>query len=219
MTTNPTSLSPSTAMPPVSDEWPQNAVPRKWIEKLFSQMSAYWGSRFADSWRGTDLAEVQRAWGVKLQKLSGKEWNAGVKALINQKFPPTLPEFYALCKQARLIEASCEGPLQLTDQTRAAPEIVEGNLARMREILAPLSLPKEPTAEWAYKLLIRGTSASGRPLTSEVIRCATDAISSGAGSRVIENCGDAKLRETYETIRGGVLVGYANAGRKPWETR
>lgn len=216
--TTPTSLTPSTQPPPASDDWPQNAVPRKWIEKLFSQMSAYWGSRFADAWRGTELLDVQKAWGVQLQKLSGKEWNAGVKALINQKFPPTLPEFFALCKQSRLMEAASEAPLQLTDDTRASAEVVEANLARMHQILAPLRVPKEPTAEWAYKLLIRGTSASGKPLPFEVIRCASDAISSGAGKRVVDDCDDPDLKETYNEIRIGVLIGYLNAGRKPWET-
>lgn len=202
---------------PGSDDWPQNAVPRKWIEKLFSQMSAYWGSRFADAWRGTELIEVQKAWGIQLQKLSGKEWNAGVKALINQKFPPTLPEFFALCKQSRLIEASCESPLQLTDQTKASPEVVEANLARMREILAPLRAPKEASAEWAFKLPMRGESASGKPLPFEVLRCASDAISSGAGKRVVDDCSDADLKNTYEEIRAGVLISYESAGRKPWE--
>lgn len=215
--TTPTSLTPSTQPPPASNDWPQNAVPRKWIEKLFSQMSAYWGSRFADAWRGTELFEVQKAWGIQLQKLSGKEWNAGVKALINQKFPPTLPEFFALCKQSRLIEASCEAPLQLTDQTKATPEIVDGNLTRMHEILAPLRAPKDPSAEWAFKLPLRGTSASGKQLPFEVLRCASDAISSGAGKKVVDDCGDEGLKETYNEIRIGVLIQYLNSGRKPWE--
>ncbi|TCK36692.1 hypothetical protein B0G84_5705 [Paraburkholderia sp. BL8N3] len=202
----------STQQPP--NDWPAEAVPQAWVEELFRKLTAYFGARFADLWRGVDIDDIKREWGIALAKLSRTEMKAGVAALLSLKYPPTLPEFFAACKQARLHEMPKHD--LLTDQTRAAPEVVEASLHRMSDATAPLSISKEPTAEWAFAALMRGLSRSGKPLSAEVIRCATDAISSGAGRRVVESCTDAELRESYAAIREAVLIGYGNAGKKLW---
>ena len=207
----------SMSTPGSSNDWPKDAVPQAWVEELFRKLSSYFGSRLADMWRGTEIEAVKREWGTALAKLSRAEWKAGVGALISLKYPPTLPEFWSICKQTRLHEAALDTP-QITDQTRASPEVVEANLKRMREILAPLSQPKEETAEWAFKLLMRAESASGKGLPYETIRCASDAIYSTAGRKVIENCIDPDLRESYASIREAVISGYRNAGQLETES-
>lgn len=194
-----------------AEPWPADAAPEKWVAALFEKMLRMWGNRFLDQWREVGLEGVKIEWGKGLRKLSNAELKAGVDALLTLKFPPTLPEFYGLCKQMRLhdmprVEA-------LTDQTRAKPEVVEANLKRMREILAPLSAPKEETAEWAFRMLMRGESASGKPYPYETIKCASDAIYSTAGRKVVENCIDPELAESYRSIREAVISGYRNAGK------
>jgi hypothetical protein len=202
----------SMSTPSSSADWPKDAVPQAWVEELFRKLSSYFGSRLADMWRGSEIDAVKREWGVALAKLSRAEWKAGVGALISLKYPPTLPEFWGICKQTRLYEAASEST-QITDQTRASPEVVEANMKRIREAKAPLMQPKEPTAEWAYRLLMRGESDSGKPLPYEVIHCASDAIFSQAGRKVVENCVDAELAESYRSIRAAVISGYRNAGK------
>lgn len=195
--------------------WPQDAVPERWITELFTRMHRHWGNTFLDKWRDVEMAGLKIEWAKALRKLSSKELKGGVDGLLALKFPPSLPEFYGLCKQMRLHEAPPNETL--TDQTRASPDVVEANLRRMREILAPLSKPKEETAEWAFKMLMRGTTQSGAALPVGVINSASDAISSTAGRMVIERCIDPDLAESYRSIREAVLSGYQNAGRKPWE--
>lgn len=91
-------LTPSMLQPAASTDWPENAVPESWIDSLFARMSAMYGAKFADLWRGTDLAVVRRLWGVELASVSRDELKAGVDALVKRPFPPTLPEFLALCR-------------------------------------------------------------------------------------------------------------------------
>ncbi|AOJ10356.1 hypothetical protein [Burkholderia mayonis] len=198
-----------------SELWPQDGVPEHWVNELFKRMGRMWGNAFLEKWPQDDLRGVKIEWARGLRKLSTSELKAGVDSLLTLKFPPSLPEFYGLCKQMRLHEMPRAEAL--TDQTRASPEVVEANLRRMREVIAPLMRPREITAEWPYKLLMRGTSRSGLPLTHEVVRCATDAISSPAGRRVVENCTDPELRESYRIIREAIVEGYRAAGKPLWE--
>lgn len=195
--------------------WPKEAVPERWITELFTRMHRHWGNTFLDKWRDVEMAGLKIEWAKALRKLSSAELKAGVDSLLTLKFPPSLPEFYGLCKQMRLHEIPPAS--QLTDQTRASPEVVEANLRRMREILAPLSKPKEETAEWAFKVLMRNATQSGAALPVGVVSSASDAISSTAGRMVVENCIDPEIKESYRSIREAVLSGYQNSGRKPWE--
>jgi hypothetical protein len=211
---NPSLMSkPSESVEP----WPQDGVPEHWVNELFKRMSRMWGNAFLDKWPADDLRGVKIEWAKALRKLSNAELKAGVDALLTLKFPPSLPEFHALCKQMRLIEQPKTD--LLTDQTRADAATVEANMRRMREIIAPLMRPREITAEWAYHVLMRGESRSGKPLTAEVVRCCSDAISSSAGRRVIEDCVDPDLRESYRTIREAIVDGYQAQGKPLWEVQ
>lgn len=197
-----------------ADLWPQDAVPRHWVATLFEKMTRMWGNRFLDAWRDVDLEGVMQEWGSGLKKLSNGELKAGVGALMTLKYPPSLPEFYALCKQMRLAEAQ---PNQaLTDQTRATPAVVDANVARMRDMVKRAAAPKALTAEWAYQLLMRAQTASGGALSAEAVRCASDAISSKAGQAVIDSCIDADLKVEYQTIRAAVVESYSAAGKPLW---
>lgn len=210
-------MSTPTQSPDLADPgWPVTAIPQRWVEALFSTMSATYGARFADLWRGTDLSRVKRHWGVELSKLTSAQMKAGRENLMQLVKAPTCPEFIAHCKQARM-EAAAGTAFQLEHTPKTSPEEAARNLGFVRSAISKLRSPA-PTAEWAYRLLIRGKSASGNELPHEVVRCATDAISSSAGRRVVDECADPELRDTYATIRAGVIEGYRNAGKPLWET-
>ncbi|EIF30944.1 hypothetical protein BCh11DRAFT_06456 [Burkholderia sp. Ch1-1] len=206
------------AEPPAQQQsaWPKDAVPEHWITELFKRMHRMWGNAFLDKWRDVEMDGLKTEWAKALKKLSSTELKAGVDALLTLKFPPSLPEFYGLCKQMRLHEMPRAEAL--TDQTRADAGTVHANVSRMREALGPMQRSPEPTAEWAYRLLMRGESASGKQLTFEVIRCASDAISSSAGRKVVEDCTDDFQRENYRTIREAVIDGYRASNKPLWET-
>lgn len=214
LTPQPSTYKPSESVEP----WPQDGVPESWVNELFKRMSRMWGNAFLDKWPADDLRGVKIEWSRALRKLSNRELKAGVDSLLTLKFPPSLPEFHALCKQQRLAEMPRHD--LLTDQTRADPNVVIENVQRMREIVAPLLQPKVPTAEWAFQVLMRGESKwLGKPLTAEVVRCATDAITSTAGRMVVENCTDQELHEHYAEIRQTTVDGYRMRGRPLWNVK
>jgi hypothetical protein len=63
-------------------------------------MAANYGARFADAWRGVEPETVKAVWAKKLGSLKPEQIRRGIGQLEQCKFPPTLPEFIALCKQA-----------------------------------------------------------------------------------------------------------------------
>lgn len=80
--------------------------PDAWIERLFNRLSALYGSKFADLWRGTDLENVKRTWAEKLGGFADRPEiiRYALDACDDRPWPPTLPEFIGLCRdQARRI--------------------------------------------------------------------------------------------------------------------
>lgn len=80
----------------------QPALPDAWVERLFDHMAALYGSKFADLWRGSDPAKVKAMWASKLGGFAEKPKaiKAALDALDERPFPPTLPEFIQLCRDA-----------------------------------------------------------------------------------------------------------------------
>lgn len=113
------------------DAWPVNAVPQAWVEKLFDKMNSVYGDRFPMMWRATKLDRVKEEWGIALFKLSRGQIEAGVDTLVNLVKCPTLPEFVAHCKAARLERAANTAPL-LASSVKADPAVVEENLRRIK---------------------------------------------------------------------------------------
>lgn len=72
----------------------------EWVDRLFGRLSAMYGARFADMWAGLDLAVVKAAWAEDLGDLATDEIARGVSACKLRDWPPTLPEFLALCRPA-----------------------------------------------------------------------------------------------------------------------
>ena len=79
-----------------------SALPEKWIDKLFERLEALYGARFHDAWRGVDLANVKRTWAEKLADFASMPdcLKSALDACDEKPWPPTLPEFLALCRDA-----------------------------------------------------------------------------------------------------------------------
>lgn len=94
---------------PASSTSPQpcsRRLPDAWVERLFARLTAIYGARLADLWRGADLEEVKEVWAVELADLTGEEIARGLAACRDRKFPPTLPEFRELCRPPIDFEAA-----------------------------------------------------------------------------------------------------------------
>lgn len=85
----------------ISPERP-SVLTEAWIGRIFGRMEDFYGARFLDAWRGTDLARVKATWAEKLAGFADTPERIGfaLNALEHHKFPPTLPEFLALCRSA-----------------------------------------------------------------------------------------------------------------------
>lgn len=75
-------------------------VPVTWVESLFARMTAMYGAKFADMWRGADVEQVKALWAEEMGKLSNEELKRGFGALMTRDWPPSLPEYIKLCKPA-----------------------------------------------------------------------------------------------------------------------
>ena len=77
---------------------PRQALSAKLVERLFAEMSAMYGKHFAAMWESVDPQAVKDTWARRLGDLTREEIAAGLMRCETRKFPPTLPEFRALCR-------------------------------------------------------------------------------------------------------------------------
>ena len=71
-----------------------------WIERLFSRLAAFYGAAFGRQWENANLSEVKFVWAEKLGGFTAYEIGAALKACESKQYPPNLPEFIELCRNA-----------------------------------------------------------------------------------------------------------------------
>lgn len=114
----------------------QPSLPIAWIDRIFSYLSGLYGAKFTDMWRETDIASVKLLWAEKLAgfKERPEVIKAAMDSLDDKPWPPTLPEFLHLCRDA----ARRFGPKVMAIEHKLTPEDVERNKARARELVEKL---------------------------------------------------------------------------------
>lgn len=114
-----------------------NPLPMAWIDRIFSHMGAMYGSKFADLWRDTDQIAVKALWAEKLGGFIDhpKAIKAALDSLDDKPWPPTLPEFLMLCRQA----AHRDGQKVPALEHKLSPEEIERNRERLEKIKADLA--------------------------------------------------------------------------------
>lgn len=178
-------------------DWPANAIPRKWVEKLFETMAAFYGARFADLWRDADVEVTKRVWGVELSKISAQQMKSGRENLSQLNRPPTLPEFIEHCKRTRVEAAASTAP-QLENGVRASAETVGAAMPQIRQAAARAARLVGSVA-WAFDMVSTGRARNGSSLTAEVLRHAEDAVLSGSGAQA------AYRNDEFAKIRASVI--------------
>lgn len=72
-------------------------IPVAWIDRLFERLFAWYGNLIADRW-GENTNNAKEIWRDDLSGLTLKQLKTGMELCRDScKFPPTLPEFRALC--------------------------------------------------------------------------------------------------------------------------
>ena len=79
-----------------------SALPEQWIDRLFARFATMYGKHWLELWAGVPMEAVKATWAEDLGGISGEQIR---RALDHRKthstFPPTCPEFVALCRQFR----------------------------------------------------------------------------------------------------------------------
>lgn len=92
-----------------------SALPEAWIKRLFERMEDRYGTMWADRYGPFPRERVMATWAADLADMSRDELARGVTACLDRPYPPTLPEFRALCRPPIDQEtAHAEAVLQLT---------------------------------------------------------------------------------------------------------
>jgi hypothetical protein len=80
------------------------ALPRSWIDALFLRFSSYYGEQFISKWKHTDIEQTKNDWAEALWKYDREILKVALEYCREEsKYPPSLPEFVQMCKNARPI--------------------------------------------------------------------------------------------------------------------
>jgi len=140
----------------------QYVLPANVIDRLFARLEAAYGSRWMNMWGNTALSNVKALWA---EKLGGFHENLGaigyaLDALDEHPFPPTLPEFLALCRKApRPSLPALPQPEASPEKAAAFANEVKSVTSQKKDLLAWARKPKSLLA-WNALLDLAKTDRS-----------------------------------------------------------
>lgn len=145
---------------PTNATLPANAcaLPEPWVRKIFRELSGLYGSKFADMWSGVDPQDQIEIWAEKMAGFRDQpDAIAGaLKACLDQPFPPTLPEFLALCRASANASRRPAESLML-DAPKADQERVQQITAQAAETFRkPDTTDYHACWKWARKKWLAG---------------------------------------------------------------
>ena len=151
---------------------PSTRLPDSWVESLLARMLATYGQKFRSQWADVPPETLRETWAVALGRFDGERIKWALEQMIATcPWPPTLPEFVALCRQAPRPEPANGLP---------APNVVRDSIQRVQQ--AAETAPKreemfayaKPGRDWARSLRVR--FLSGEALNYQQIEMASDAL-------------------------------------------
>lgn len=116
-------------------------LPNEWVERLFARFTMYFGvQKVGAMWAGVDDAEVKAEWAAQLGRFPVPTLRAAMQAVVDsgKEWPPTLPEFVAICRDFYRPEGGPNLALVAPGQGYTDNEQAKANLARIKEMLRPV---------------------------------------------------------------------------------
>lgn len=147
-----------------------SVLPDAWIEKLFQKFEDYYGAKWAAQYGSFPRERVKRTWSEELAGFAAKP-ECVASALSAQKsnpFPPTLPEFLGLCREAlRRIGDDVKPMLAhkptADDRAKVLAMINKAaNSITGRDEYDPLLWARKPKSQKAMDMVIDGAKKSER---------------------------------------------------------
>ena len=80
------------------------ASPDAVVDRLFAKLYAMYGKAWLDMWADGDVAAVKASWAESLRNTTVEQMRLALEQMekTGAKFPPSLPEFRAVCEQYRV---------------------------------------------------------------------------------------------------------------------
>lgn len=82
---------------------PERSRTPEWVDKLLDKLVAIYGSQKVQAmWAGANMDEVKRLWGAQLAQYRAESIALALQRLVDSgsEWPPTLPQFVTLCREA-----------------------------------------------------------------------------------------------------------------------
>jgi len=131
-------------------------------------MLAIYGQKFRSQWADVPAESMRETWAVALGRFDGERIKWALDQMIATcPWPPTLPEFAALCRQAPRDE-----PAKLP-APEVPPSVIEARQAEAQAIAARVA-GNVPGKDWAHKL--RARYLSGERLMMAQVSIASAAL-------------------------------------------
>lgn len=149
-------------------------LPDTWAQSLLNQLLAIYGSAFRAKWADVKPDELRDVWATALGNMTGAQikWaldylKAGHPATADAdpSWPPSIPAFVALCRQAPRPEVPKLPPPTISEQTKAK---------RIEQLAGQSVKAVAPGREWAHKL--RSRWLSGENLLMAQVTMASEAL-------------------------------------------
>lgn len=116
----------------------EQSLPDGWVEKLFQKFEDFYGAKWAAAYGSFPRDRVKRTWAEELGGFASMP-ECIAMALEDQKqlkFPPTLPEFLTLCRDAA---KRLPPKVSLIIEHKLSEEDMQRNRERISKIASSLS--------------------------------------------------------------------------------
>jgi hypothetical protein len=151
---------------------PLQALPSEWISRLFSRFQAIYGNRVQTTWKDADPDEVRAVWGDGLARYEAPDIKRALETMMiaYPDFPPTLPRFAAMCRDARSARGQEATKVTYVRYGQPSPEV----MAAIHELTAdPVNRKRDPK-DWARRLVKR--DADGETVNLYALASAKEAL-------------------------------------------
>lgn len=123
-------------------------LPSAWVDALVSRMAAVYGEKFLHQWARVDPDAMRATWGEMLGCFSGDQIKWAIGTMVaNNPFPPTLPEFIALCRSAPRPEVVA------LPEPAVSPEVARQRSAEISKAAEQIMAGPKNHKKWAEEIL------------------------------------------------------------------
>ena len=127
-------------------------LPASWVESLFGKFAALYGDQFLRKWEHVPKADLLQTWAEGLGPYADDGEHRGMRlkwALSqlrdNNPFPPSLPEFIALVRQAPRPEVPA------LPAPKVAPEVASQRADEMAQTVKRITSKERDYLDWATR--------------------------------------------------------------------